>query len=328
MKLGDFNGLMVCAIALFAGASLSVAPAIAQLYPAKTIRLIVPFPPGGGTDTMGRLLGQKLSELLGQQVVIDNRPGGGANIGAEIAAKSPPDGYTLFLATVTNAIGASLYRKLNYDLVRDFAPVTLVATTPHILVVHLSVPVKSVKEFIAFAKARPGQLAYSSSGSGSASHLGAELFGHMTGVKMTHVPYKGGGPSVIALLSGEVSLAFATMPSVIAQVKSGKLRGLAVTTAKRSPSTPEIPTVSEAGVPDYDMGSWYGLMVPSGTPKEIIARMRSETHKLLRFPDIKQRMDATGFEALTSTPEEFGAFTKSEVDKWAKAVNVSGARAD
>jgi tripartite-type tricarboxylate transporter receptor subunit TctC len=328
MDVIRFDRRFALAGALFAGMLLAGAPAFAQSYPTKTVRMIIPYPPGGGTDTMGRLLSQKLTELLGQQVVVDNRPGGGANIGTELAAKSPPDGYTLLLGTITNAIGASLYSKLNYDLVRDFAPVTLVATTPHILVVHLSVPVKTVKEFIAFTRPRPGQLAYSSSGSGTPSHLGAELFTHMTGAKMTHVPYKGGGPSVIALLSGEVSLAFATMPSVLQQVKSGKLRGLAVTTAKRSPSMPELPTIIEAGVPGYDVGSWYGVMVPTGTPREIIARLHTESHKLLKLPDVMQRMDATGFEALISTAEEFGVFVKNEVEKWAKVVKASGARAE
>jgi tripartite-type tricarboxylate transporter receptor subunit TctC len=322
MKLSNFSGLMACAIALTAAF-----PVHAQ-YPSKPIRLIVPYPPGGGTDTLARVLSQKLAETLGQQIVIDNRPGAGANIGAELAAKAPADGYTLLMAAISNAIGASLYSKLNYDLVRDFAPVTLLATTPHVLVVHPSLPVKSAKQLVVLAKARPGQLAYSSSGSGTPSHLGGELFDYMTGIKMTHVPYKGGGPSVIALLGGEVSVSFATMPSVIFQMNAGKLRGLAVTTAQRSPSAPQLPTVSEAGVPGYEMGSWYGLLVPAGTAKDIVVRLNAELAKVLKLSDVKQRLDATGFEALTSTPEEYGAFTKSEIEKWAKVVKASGARAD
>jgi tripartite-type tricarboxylate transporter receptor subunit TctC len=302
--------------------------ATAQGYPARPIRLIVPFPPGGGTDTMARVVAPKLSEFLGQQVVAENRGGAGANIGAELAAKSAPDGYTLMLATITNAIGASLYSKLNYDLVRDFATITQLATTPHILVVHPSVPVKSVKEFVALAKAKPGELAYSSSGSGSAAHLAGELFNSLTGVKTTHVPYKGGGPSMIALVGGEVSLAFATMPSAIGYVRSGRLRGIAVTTDRRSPSTPELPTIAETGVAGYEAGSWYGLSVPAGTSKEIIARLHAETIKVVGLPDVKERLFNAGFEIVTSTPEQFAAFTRNEIQKWGKIVKAAGLKVD
>jgi tripartite-type tricarboxylate transporter receptor subunit TctC len=303
-------------------------PAAHAQYPAKPVRLIVPYPPGGGTDTLARLLTQKLGETLGQQVVLENRPGAGANIGTELAAKAPADGYTLLLSTIANAISASLYAKLNYDLARDFAPVTLLATTPHIVVVHPSLPVTSIRDLIALAKTRPGQLAYSSSGSGTPSHLAGELFNTMAGIKMTHVPYKGGGPSVISMLSGETAAGFATTPSVLQHVRSGKLRGLAVTTDRRSPSTPDLPTVAEAGLPGYAAGSWYGLVAPVGTPRDIIARLHTETLKVLRLPDVKERLDATGFEVLTSTPEEYAAFTRSEIEKWAKVVKASGARAD
>ena len=303
-------------------------PAWAQQYPVRPVRLIVPFPPGGGTDTMARVVAPKLSEFLGQQVVAENRGGAGANIGAELAAKSAPDGYTLMLATITNAIGASLYSKLNYDLVRDFAPITRLATTPHILVVHPSVPVKSVKEFLALAKAKPGELAYSSSGSGSAAHLAGELFNSLTGVKTTHVPYKGGGPSMIALVGGEVSLAFATMPSAIGYVRSGRLRGIAVTTERRSPSTPELPTIAETGVAGYEAGSWYGLSAPAGTSKEIIARLHAETIKVLGLPDVKERLFNAGFEIVTSTPEQFAAFTRNEIQKWGKIVKAAGLKVD
>jgi len=303
-------------------------PAWAQQYPVRPVRLIVPFPPGGGTDTMARVVAPKLSEFLGQQVVVENRGGAGANIGAELAAKSAPDGYTLMLVTITNAIGASLYSKLNYDLVRDFAPITRLATTPHILVVHPSVPVKSVKEFVALAKAKPGELAYSSSGSGSAAHLAGELFNSLTGVKTTHVPYKGGGPSMIALVGGEVSLAFATMPSAIGYVRSGRLRGIAVTTERRSPSTPELPTIAETGVAGYEAGSWYGLSVPAGTSKEIIARLHAETIKVVGLPDVKERLFNAGFEIVTSTPEQFAAFTRNEIQKWGKIVKAAGLKVD
>lgn len=305
------------------------APLLAQAsYPSKAVRLIVPYPPGGGTDTMARTLGQKLTETLGQQVIVDNRPGGGANIGAELAAKSPPDGYTLLMCTIAHATAGSLYRKLGYDVLRDFTPVSLLATTPHILVTHPSLPAKSVKELIALAKARPNELVYSSSGSGTPAHLAGELFKHMAGVSMVHVPYKGGGPSVVALLSGEVALAFATTPSVIGHVKAGRLRAIAVTTAKRSVATPDLPTISELGLKGYDVGSWYGLLAPAGTQKEIVARLNADAHKVLRLPDVKQRLDASGFEALTSTPEEYGAFLRGEVEKWAKVVKAAGIRAD
>ena len=316
---------LLIAVAIFLAAAI---PAWAQQYPVRPVRLIVPFPPGGGTDTMARVIGPKLGEALGQQVVPENRGGAGANIGAEIAAKSPPDGYTLMLATITNAIGASLYTKLNYDLVRDFAPITQLATTPHILVVHPSVPVKSVKEFIALARARPGQLTYSSSGSGSAAHLAGELFNSLTGVKSVHVPYKGGGPSMIALVGGEVSLCFATMPSAINYVKAGRLRGLAVTTAKRSPSTPELPTIAETGIAGYEAGSWYGLSAPAGTPKEIIGRLHAETIKVLALPDVKERLFNAGFEVVVSTPEQFAEFTRTEILKWGKLVKAAGLRVD
>ena len=312
---------------VFAGV-IAAAPGAQAQYPVKPVRLIVPFPPGGGTDAMARVLAPKLGESIGQQVVIDNRGGAGATIGTEIAAKSPPDGYTLLLMTITNAIGMSLYPNLKYDLVRDFAPVTRLATTPHVIVVHPSVPVQTVKELVALAKARPGALVYSSSGTGTASHLGGEYFGSLTGTKMLHVPYKGGGPSVVALVSGEAAVGFTTLPSVIGQIKSGRLRGIAMMTAQRSPSLPDLPTVGDAGIANYDVGSWYGLSVPTGTPREVIARLHEATVKLMVLPDTKERLAASGFEVLVSTPEEYGEFVRSEVERWAKVVKASGAKAD
>ncbi|MGZ8231734.1 MAG: Bug family tripartite tricarboxylate transporter substrate binding protein [Burkholderiales bacterium] len=312
----------------FAAAAFIAVGVQAQNYPVKPIRFIIPFPPGGGTDTMARVMAPKLAEALGQQVIVDNRGGAGATIGTEIAAKSPPDGYTLLLMTVTNAVGMSLYPNLKYDLVRDFAPVTRVATTPHIIVVHPSLPAKTVKELVALAKAKPGALVFSSSGTGSVSHLGGEYFAYLTGTKLLHVPYKGGGPSVAALLSGEVSAAFATMPSVISHVRSGRVRALALTTAQRSPSLPNLATVTELGIPNYDVGSWYGLSVPAGTSKDVITRLHAETIKLLGLADVKQRLDASGFEVITSTPEQYGEFVRTEVERWAKVVKMSGAKAD
>jgi tripartite-type tricarboxylate transporter receptor subunit TctC len=292
------------------------------------LRLIIPFPPGGGTDTLGRVVSQKLGDVLKQQVIMDNRPGAGANIGVEIAAKSPPDGHTLLLATISNAISASLYPKLTYDLVRDFAPVTLLATQPMLLTVHPSLPVRSVREFIALAKGTPNQLTYSSAGSGTPTHLAGELFSHLAQIKLLHVPYKGGGPSVIGLVSGEVAISFAGMPSVISHVTSGKLRGLAVSSAHRSPSAPQLPTIAEAGIPGYDVSAWYGLLVPAGTPGDIITKLNAETGKLLKLSDVKQTLDSAGFEVRVTTPEEYGAFTRAEIERWARVVKASGVRPD
>jgi tripartite-type tricarboxylate transporter receptor subunit TctC len=322
----DMNASLCGALLAALGLACAI-PAHAQ-YATKPVRLIVPFPPGGGSDTLARLVSPKLGEALQQPVIVENRPGGGTNIGAEIAAKAPADGYTLLMGNISHAINASLYSKLGYDLVRDFAPVTLLASTPNIVVVHPSVPVKSVQELVALAKARPGQLDYASAGSGSSSHLAGELFGMMTGARMTHVPYKGGGPAVAALLGGQCSVGFATTPSVLAQVRSGKLRALAVTTAQRSPSTPELMTLAEAGVPGYEAGTWYGFLVPTGTPGEIVARLNAETLKLLKASDTRGRLETAGLDVIGSTPEQFGSYIRSEIEKWAKVVKVSGARAD
>lgn len=311
----------------FAAAALLAAAAHAQ-YPAKPLRMIVPFPPGGGTDAMARVLAPRLGEGLGQSVVIENRGGAGATIGTEIAARSAPDGYTLFLMTVTNTVSMSLYPNLKFDLVRDFTPVTKLATTPHVLVVHPSLPVRTVKELVALAKARPGALVYSSSGTGSVSHLAGEYFGFLTGTKMLHVPYKGGGPSVTALVSGEVAIGFATMPSVLAQVRSGRLRGVAMTTAQRSPALPQLPTIAESGIANFDVGSWYGLSLPAGAPREIVTRVHEVTHKVLAQPDVKEKLGAAGFEVLLSTPEQFGDFVRVEVERWGKVVKASGARGE
>jgi tripartite-type tricarboxylate transporter receptor subunit TctC len=297
-------------------------------YPAKPVRWVVPFPPGGGSDALARIAAPKLAETLGQQIVIDNRPGAGANIGAELAAKAPPDGYTMLMGNVAHAINMSLYAKPGYDIVKDFAAINLLASTPNIVVVHPSLPVRSIRDLIALAKAHPGELDLASSGAGSSAHLAGELFNSLAGTRMNHVPYKGGGPAVAALVSGEVSVGFATMPSVINHVKSGRMRALAVTTAKRSPATPDLPTVSEAGLTGYEAGTWYGLLVPVATPKEIAARLHADSMKVLRAPDVTRRLDAAGFEPIGSTPEQFGAYIRSEVEKWTKVVRAAGVRVE
>jgi tripartite-type tricarboxylate transporter receptor subunit TctC len=300
----------------------------AQDYPSKPIRFILPFPPGGGTDTLARIVSQKLGENLGQTMVLDNRPGAGANIGAEIGAHSVADGYTLTMGNVAHAINMTLYAKPGYDVVRDFAPITLLASTPNILVVHPSVAAKSVQDLIALAKAKPGQLNYASSGSGSSAHLAAELFKSMAGVNLTHVPYKGGGPAVTSLVGGETVVGFATAPSVIQQIKSGRLRGLAVTTLKRTAAAPELPTIAESGVANYDANTWYGALAPAKTAPAVITRLHAEFVRIMRAPEILERIAVLGYEASTTTPQEFGAYIKSEVAKWGKVVKAAGIRAD
>ena len=303
-------------------------PVHAQQYPAKPVRWVLPFPPGGGTDTLARALGSRLAEGLGGQIVIENRPGAGANIGADIAAHSPPDGHTLFMVTGTHAINATLYKNLPYNLLKDFDTVSELGTTAMVVVVHPTVPVKSVKQLVAFAKAHPGQLTHSSSGTGSITQLAGELFKNHTHVKMLHIPYKGGGPSVIALVSGEAAVGFTTTPSCIFQIKNGQLRGLAVTTPKRSPFLPDLPTVSEAGVPGYAAEAWYGMLVPDGTPKAIIERLHADAVKSLQFPDVKSRLDATGLVPIGNRPEEFETYIKSEIEKWGKVVRALNLRVD
>ena len=297
-------------------------------YPSKPIRFILPFPPGGGTDTLARIVGLKLAENLGQAVVMDNRPGAGANIGAEIAAHSAADGYTLLMGNIAHAINMTLYGKPGYDLVKDFAPITLLASTPNILVVHPSVAAKSVQELIALAKAKPGQLNYASSGSGSSAHLAAELFKNLAGIDLVHVPYKGGGPAVTSLVGGETVVGFATAPSVLSQIKAGRLRALAVTTVKRTAAAPELPTIAESGVANYDANTWYGALAPAGTAPAIIARLHAEFEKIMKMADIRERIAVHGYEPSTTTPLEFAAYIKAEVAKWGKVVKATGIRAD
>jgi len=307
----------------FAGVGLSHAQ-----YPVKPVRWIVAFPPGGGSDTLARILSAKLSESLGQTIVIDNRPGAGANIGAEIASKAAPDGYTILMGNIAHAINMSLYAKPGYDVVRDFIAVNTLTSTPNVVVVHPSVQVKTLKDLIALAKQKPGQLNMASSGAGSSPHLAGELFNSLAGIRMNHIPYKGGGPAMAALVAGETAVGFATMPSAVGHIKAGKLRALAVTTPKRSPTTPDLPTVVEAGLPGYEAVTWYVLFVPAGTPKPIVTRLFEESRKLLAAPDVKQRLDSTGFEAIGSTPEQAAAFVRAERDKWTKVVRTANIKVD
>lgn len=305
-----------------------IAPAAAQpaAWPSKPIRFILPFPPGGGTDTLARIVGQKMSEPLGQPVLMDNRPGAGANIGAELAARAAPDGYTIVMANIAHAVNMSLYRKPGYDLVADFAPITMLASTPNILVVGPAVPARSVAELIALAKAAPGKYLYASAGNGSSSHLAGELFKSMTAIDLLHVPYKGGGPAVAALLSGEAGIGFATAPSVLPQVRSGKLRALAVTSARRSASAPELPTIAESGMPKYDSNTWYGVLAPRRTPAPVIGRLHEVLLATMQSADVKERVAVHGFEPQTGTPQAFGEYIRSEIAKWAAVVKAAGMR--
>ena len=301
----------------------------ADAYPAKPVRFVVAFPPGGGTDIIARAIAQKLAERIAQQVVVDNRPGAGGNIGTDIVAKSAPDGYTMLMGSAGPlAINASLFGKMPFDPIKDLAPVTLAASTPNVLVVHPSLRVATVKELIALAKARPGEINFASSGHGTPAHLAGELFNSMVGVKMVHVPYKGAAPALADLLGGQVQLMFSTMPPALPHVKDGKLRALAVTSAKRSPAAPDLPTLDEIALPGFEANTWHGVVVPAGTPATIVARLNREIVAILHLPDVVERFSSQGAEALGSTPEEFAAYIRSETLKWAKVVRDSGAKAE
>ncbi len=287
----------------------------------------MPVATGGATDILTRALAQRLATMWGQHVLVDNRPGGGSNIGFEVAAKSPPDGYTLLMAQPAFTVNVSLYKKLGYDPLRDFAAITLAATGANVLVVHPSVPAYSLKDFITLAKAKPGQLNYASSGTGSTPHLSGELFNAMAGVKIVHIPYKGAGASVVDLLGGHVDLAFVSLSSVAPQLQAKKLRALAITSAKRSALVPELPTFSEAGLSGYEVTGWYGVLAPAGTPREIISRLHADITRALG--EMMQTLPAFGLEpAAPNSPEEFTAFLQAEISKWAKVVKASGAKAD
>ena len=293
----------------------------AQQYPNKPIRIIVAYTPAGATDILARAVGQKMSETFGQPVVIENRPGANGNIGTDVAAKATPDGHTLLMVTAgTHGINPSLYRKLPWDAVKDFAPVSLVAMVPNIFVVNNSVPAKSIKEFIAYLKANPNKFNYGSPGNGSTAHLSMELFKTMTGTNMQHIPYKGSAGVLTDVMGGQILATMDNMPPYLPQVKAGKIRALAVSTPKRSPAVPDVPTVAEAGVAGYSSGAWFGLVAPTGTPKAIVDKLASETQRILKLPDVNERLSALGAEPVGDSPTQFAAHITSEIAKWAKVI--------
>jgi tripartite-type tricarboxylate transporter receptor subunit TctC len=297
-------------------------------FPSRPVRIIVPFPPGGATDIMARTIGQKLTQRLGQQTIIDNRPGAGGNIAAEIAARAAPDGYTLFFAASAQlAVNPSLYAKVPYDPVRDFAPVILGGSVPNILVAHPSLPAKSLKELIALAKAKPGQLQYASPGSGSTAHLSAELLKIEAGIDLAHIPYKGAAPGVVDVLGGQVPLMFVSMPSVVGHVKAGKLTAIGMTGARRSDAAPDVPAFAET-LPRFESSAWYGIVAPANTPREVVTRLNREIAAILKLSEVRDILAAQGIDIIGGTPEDFGRTIKSELGKWATVVKRSGARVD
>ncbi len=314
---------LLAVLAAVSGAGVS-SVALAQSYPAKPVRFIVPFPPGGGNDTIARLVAQKLSSALGQQVIVDNRPGAGGTIGAEAAARAPADGHAMFLAGVaTHGINPNLRKKLPYDALKDFDAVSLIASAPLLVVVHPSLPVKTVKDLIAVANARPGQINYASNGAGASSHLGVELFNMMSGARMVHVPYKGLAPALTDLLSGEVQVMFSSAVAMLPQVRSGRLRAIAMTGSKRSAAIPTVPTVAESGVPGYETGSWYGVVVPAGAPKAAIDRLSREIQTIVKSQEMTSRLNEEAVIPVGSTPDAFDKHIRAELSRWAKVIKAA-----
>ncbi|MFC5478199.1 Bug family tripartite tricarboxylate transporter substrate binding protein [Massilia suwonensis] len=319
------------ALAMLATGALALAPlaAQAQAFPSKGLTMIVPFSPGGTTDILARVVGGFMAKDLGQPVIIDNRPGAGGNIGAQMVARAAPDGYTILMGTVgTHAINQSLYKKMPFDPIKDFAPVSRVALVPNLLVANPSQPFKTVKELIAYAKANPGKVTFASSGSGTSIHLSGEMFQQMAGVEMQHIPYKGSAPALTDLLGGQTAIMFDNMPSVIGHVRAGKLRPIAVTTPTRSPALPDVPTIAESGVPGYSATSWFGILAPAGTPAPVIAKLNASILKALADPEVKKKLAEQGAEPHGEKPEQFAEFIRSETAKWGQTVKVSGATAD
>ena len=307
-------------------ACFTVSGALAQSYPTKPIRLVVPSSPGGGTDITGRIVAQKLTELLHQQVVVDNRAGAGTRIGNEIVAKSPPDGYTLLMGLSTLAIIPAVYKSVSYDALKDFAPISQAVSVPNVLVVHPSLPARSVKELIALGKSRPRDLVAGSAGTGTNPHLSLELFKSLAKVDMVHVPYKGSGPGVVALVAGEVAVFFPSLPSATPHIKANRVRALGVTTAKRAETLPGIPSIAEAGLPQYEATQWFGVLAPAGTPRAIVERLHSEIVAALKSPDVVKQLSTRGAQIVASSPAEFAAYIRAETQKWAGVVKAAGMR--
>jgi tripartite-type tricarboxylate transporter receptor subunit TctC len=326
MKLKTFAGRAIHFVSAWA---ITIAAAHAQdVYPSKPVHVMVPFPSASATDVLARTIGQKLSEKWGQPVIVENKPGAGGNLGSEVAAKAPADGYTLLMGTVANTISASLYKKLNYDFVKDFTPVTFVATTPLVLSANAKFLPNTVKELVDYAKTKPGQVNFASGGTGTSNHLAGEMLKSMTGIDIVHVPYKGTPAAHSDLLAGQVQLMFDNILAVMPHIKAGRLKPIAVTSARRVASLPDVPTVAEAGVPGFEAVSWVGVLVPAGTPTEIVSKLNADIGAVLAMPDVKARLAAGGAEVESSTPEEFAAHIQKELMKWAKAVKDSGARVD
>jgi tripartite-type tricarboxylate transporter receptor subunit TctC len=302
--------------------------AVAQVYPVKPVRVVIPWPPGGGNDIAGRIIMAKVSEAMGQQFTIDNRGGAGGTIGTDVVAKSAPDGYTLLVQSTTHVGNAHLYKKLPYDALADFAPVGLLTAQTAVLTVHPSLPARSVREFVALARARPGEILYSTAGSGSIPHLSMALLASMTNTRLTHIPYKGGGPQVIALVAGESQASIATVASVIPHIRSGRLRALGISLARRSATLPEVPTIAEAGIPGYEMSPWIAAFAPAGTPRAVIERLNNEINRALKLPDVAQNLSAQALDPWHSTPEEFGARMRADYDKYAQLIKLTGAQVD
>ena len=312
------------AVALGLGMALA-SPALAQAWPTKPVKLVVPYPPGGPTDIVARVIGQRLQAQTGQPFVVENRAGAGGNTGAEAVARSAPDGYTLLVATTAHAINPSLFKSLGYQFSRDFAPISQLTSGPLVVVVNPALPAKTIGELIALAKADPGKLNFASSGNGQSTHLAAELFNSMAGTQIKHVPYKGSAPALADTIGGQTQLMFDTMLSAMPHVRAGKLRALAVTSAKRSPAAPELPTVAEAGLPGFEAIAWNGLLAPAGTPRDVLAKVGAELRTAMDQPEVRERFEAQGFAAAYSTPEAFSAFIGAEIEKWGRVVKASGA---
>ena len=300
----------------------------AQAFPSKTVRIVVPFPPGGGTDVIARVLAQKLTDAWGQQVIVDNKAGASGTIGSELVAKAAADGYTLLLTATHHAINLGMYKQLPYDTLRDFVPVAYIAASPNLLLLHPSVPANNLQELIAYIKSKPGGLNYASSSVGGATHLTGELFKTAAGIQLQHIPYKGAAPAMTDLLGGQVPMMFDVISTALAHVRSGRLKAIAVTSAKRTTVMPEVPTVAESGIPGFEAISWFGLYAPAATPKDTVNRLNAEFNRVLQLPDVREKLAAQGAEPIAMTPEQFAAYLRAEIAKWSKAIKDSGAKAE